>query len=241
MECTLLHTPCLARSLISTLVIHYYISTHTPKLLFLAILTDLDDLVALRGILPTAREQELFSTYTGKVKQLAPAETWLRMCVVRFSGSELANMVDALAFKLAVDEGMLVDVLTGTRAFVRVCQAICESVMFKGLLRCLYRVAQCTDEDFAKWGPRSFRAWMGKDARALFGLGVDGLVGVCKISSADGAWRLVDFLVGVCWGTQKEASDASDAIINMYPHSTHTHTDPRRDRRFPRAKDHRAV
>jgi hypothetical protein len=163
----------------------------------------LDDLVALRGILPTIREQELFSTYTGKVKQLAPAETWLRMCVVRFPGSELANMVDAFAFKMAVDEDALVEVLTGTSRFIRVCHGICGSDLFKGLLRCLVGVRQCRDEDFARWGPDVYRAWMGKDARSL-GLGVDGLAGVLRVGSADGAWRLVEFLVGVCWGTQKE-------------------------------------
>jgi len=170
----------------------------------------LDDLIAIRGILPTAQEIQLIKGYKGPLTLLAPAETWLRHCIGR--GEGLESMVDAFAFSQGV-QGDCAEIVQGCSEIVNVSREIMASDGFKGLVRCVYALRGVRDEDYAGFGS-GFRAWMGKESRAL-SVGIDGLVGLCKIGSMGGEWRLLDFLVAMCYATLPSILDTSSPFATQ--------------------------
>ena len=169
---------------------------------------NMDDLLSLRSLFPTKEERLMLKSYLDKERQnptpnkppLAPAEKFMvqvmketdlypLLCVflcklqVQTETEEIQNSLDRMQ-----------NVLTGIR----------NSQKFKTLLRFVLQLGTLEYDDEGKMN-KSYRPWMGKEARSL-GFKIDGLARLKDVKSADGNWSLMNFLIEMIVAENKDVN-----------------------------------
>ncbi|KAJ3267633.1 hypothetical protein HK104_005733 [Borealophlyctis nickersoniae] len=175
-----------------------------------------DDLTTIQNLLPTPEERALLELYNASPRSpddlpLAPAESFM---LATLAEKDFAFHVEAFAFKLHLRAEC--DELNAKIAkMTDVARTLKRSERLKILLRTVLELGNLTNYQYGAGGgggAGGFRAWMGKEAKAL-GIKIDGLARLKDVKSADGKWSLMNFLVDMLLASRPDVSFVADIFV----------------------------